>query len=88
MNKIENEEKIMFFLNSLADKEIEEAEVFDFKKELTQVVFEPRNKMKRNKFCKQMGMDVFEAILEDLELPFTIKTIKESPPVYMVKKEE
>jgi hypothetical protein len=88
MKKIENEEKIMFFLTSLTDKEIEENAVFDFKKELTQVIFEPRNKQKRNRFCKQMGMDVFEAILIDLELPFTIKTIKESPQVYMVKKEE
>jgi hypothetical protein len=88
MKIIENEEQILSFLNAIKNKPIEEDETLFFKKELVDVVFKPRSKRKMNAFCKQMGMDVFEAILEDLELPFTIKTIKESPPVYMVKKEE
>lgn len=88
MKQIENKKEILFFLDSLIDKPIPEDETFEFKMELTEVIFKPRSKAKKTKFCKQMDMDVFEAIMNDLELPYKIKTVREvSQNYYIVEKE-
>ncbi len=88
MKVIENEEQILFFLNKIKGIPLEEDETFFFKSELTEVIFKPKSKRKRNAFCKQMDMDLFDEILKDLELPFRITQIKESPNTYIVEKKE
>ena len=88
MKDIDNKRQILFFLDSLVDKKITEGEVYEFKMELTEVIFKPKNKRKKAYFCKQMDVDVFESILEDLELPYKIRTINESPNTYVVEKKE
>lgn len=88
MKVVENEEQILFFLNKIKDKPLEEDETFFFKSELTEVIFKPRSRRKRNAFCKQMDMDIFDEILKDLELPFRITKIGESPNTYIVEKKE
>lgn len=88
MKDIENKTQILFFFNSLIGKKIMEDELFEFKMEFTEVIFKPRNKKKKIRFCKQMGIDVFEAILSDLELPYVIVVEKEyNKNIYTVKKE-
>ena len=82
---LDNEEKIMIFLESVKNQIITSEESLQFKKDLTEVIFKPRDKKKKNIFCKQMDMEVFEAILEDLEVPYRIRRIEEASLSYIVE---
>lgn len=89
MKTIDNEEQILYFLNSIKNEPLDEEDSLFFKKELTEVVFKPRSKRKRDAFCKQMDMDVFDEILKSLGVPFLIKEVKEeSASYYIVKPKE
>lgn len=87
--QIENREEIVLFLESLKDQIITEEETLQFKKDLTEVVFKPRSKRKKNDFCKLMDMELFDMILKDLQMPYRIREIsEESGNYYTVKNKE
>ena len=83
---IDNEYEIILFFESLKGQEITEEETLQFKKELTEVIFKPRSKKKRNAFCKTMDVGFFNTVVISLGLPYRIRKISnESGVCYMIK---
>ena len=81
---IDNEYFILLYLEALENYQIKKEQEYGVKRELTEVIFQPSNKVKRNRFCRKMDMGFFDDVLKDLGVPYKIEKVNEKGEEYHV----